>query len=213
MPVLYIITGSNGAGKSSVGSGYILPHLRESIFDGDKLFMKKRTEYWLNGIKSHKECKKLAAEFVDETFESLVESSLDANIDFAYEGHFTTDKTWSIPQRFKNCGYQVHLIFFGLTDIVLSETRVTARAKEGGHNVDPLTLRNNFYGNLEKLDKFFTMFDTVTIVDTSTIEHQCLAILEDGQSISAVKQDELPQWFTGNLRNITSVVRQSGIVN
>ena len=61
MSVLYIITGSNGAGKSSVGPDYIPNHLRDSIFDGDKLFMQKRSEFWVNGIKSHKECKKLVS--------------------------------------------------------------------------------------------------------------------------------------------------------
>lgn len=44
MPVLYIITGSNGAGKSSVGPEFLPFHLREAIFDGDKLFMQKRSE-------------------------------------------------------------------------------------------------------------------------------------------------------------------------
>ncbi len=75
MLVLYIITGSNGAGKSSVGPDYIPNHLRATIFDGDKLFMLKRSEFWVNGIKSHKECKKLAAEVVTTTFDNLVESA------------------------------------------------------------------------------------------------------------------------------------------
>ncbi|TAE14339.1 MAG: hypothetical protein EAZ47_08630 [Bacteroidetes bacterium] len=76
MPCLYIITGSNGAGKSSVGGNYVPPELKDSIFDGDKLFMQKRSEYWKSGIKSHKECKKLAIEFVTKTFDSLVDSAL-----------------------------------------------------------------------------------------------------------------------------------------
>lgn len=209
MPVLYIITGSNGAGKSSVGFDYVPDHLKESIFDGDKLFMNKRREYWVSGIKSHKECKKLAAEFVEKSFEKLVKTSLAENFDFAYEGHFTTDATWRIPEIFKNSGYQIHLIFFGLTDVTLSEARVITRAKEGGHNVDPLTLRNNFYGNLEKLNKFFTLFNTVTIVDTSTVEHVGLVILENGQCISSVKQHELPHWFTNNLPDITRTITEA----
>ena len=75
IPVLGI-TGTGGAGKSSVGPEYIPEHLRDSIFDGDKLFMLKRSEFWLSGIKSHKECKKLAAEFVENTFDELVDISL-----------------------------------------------------------------------------------------------------------------------------------------
>ena len=209
MPVLYIITGSNGAGKSSVGPDYIPIHLRGSIFDGDKLFMQKRSEFWINGIKSHKECKKLAAEVVENTFDSLVEASLKTNGDFAYEGHFTNDATWGIPQKFKDSGYKIHLIFFGLTDIELSEIRVVGRAKEGGHYVDPLTLNANFYGNLEKVDKYFSIFDSITIVDTSSIEHIGLAVLKKEKCTSAVASNELPNWFTQNLKRITATIKQT----
>ena len=86
MPVLYIITGSNGAGKSSAGHDYIPVHLRNSIFDGDKLFMQKRSEFWVNGIRYHKECKKLAAEVVENTFDELAESSLKTNAAFMAAG-------------------------------------------------------------------------------------------------------------------------------
>ena len=57
MPVLIIITGSNGAGKSSIGPDYIPSKLRDSIFDGDKLFMEKKSEIWASGVRSSKECK------------------------------------------------------------------------------------------------------------------------------------------------------------
>jgi predicted ABC-type ATPase len=45
MPSLYIITGSNGAGKSSIGPEYIPFELRKLIFDGDLLFMKKKVNF------------------------------------------------------------------------------------------------------------------------------------------------------------------------
>jgi predicted ABC-type ATPase len=43
MPELYIITGSNGAGKSSVGPVYLPKYIQKNytVFDGDKLFMHK----------------------------------------------------------------------------------------------------------------------------------------------------------------------------
>lgn len=206
MPELYIITGSNGAGKSSVGPDYLPSTLRNSIFDGDKLFMQKRSEFWINGIKSHKECKKLAAEVVEKSFDDLVEFSLQSNADLAYEGHFTNDATWDVPKRFKEAGYKIHLIFFGLTDIGLSETRVVARAKEGGHYVDPITLASNYYGNLEKLDKFFPMFDYVAIIDTSSIEHIGLVVLEQGVCVSAIESNELPPWFKITLPKIAKTI-------
>ena len=64
MPELYIITGSNGAGKSTVGFSYLPQHIQEaySIFDGDKLFINKQKELWASGIRAHKEAKKIASQ-------------------------------------------------------------------------------------------------------------------------------------------------------
>jgi len=104
MPVLIIITGSNGAGKSSIGPNYIPKKLRDSIFDGDKLFMEKKSELWNNGLKSIKECRKLAFEIVVNTFEKLVNDAIHNNVDFVYKGHFTNEATWDVPKRFKEAG-------------------------------------------------------------------------------------------------------------
>jgi hypothetical protein len=50
--------------------------------------MQKQRELWKSGIKAHKEAKKLALEFVEETFDALIENALATNSDFTYEGHF-----------------------------------------------------------------------------------------------------------------------------
>lgn len=105
MPELYIITGSNGAGKSSIGPNYLPSHIRQKgpVFDGDKLFVEKRKELWRT-IKSNKKCSKLAYAFVSETFDQLVETALSGMLDIAYEGHFTNEATWDIPRRFRTSG-------------------------------------------------------------------------------------------------------------
>lgn len=209
MPVLIIITGSNGAGKSSIGPEYVPKRLRNSIFDGDKLFMEKKSEIWASGVRSHKECRNQAFEIVVETFEKLVEDSITNNADFVYEGHFTNEATWDIPKKFKAAGYKIHLIFFGLTDVILSQTRVVGRANEGGHYVDPFTVESNFYGNLEKVDKYYPLFDSVRIFDTSGVEHIELAKLKNGIPFSVVSTRELPNWFTENLKNITKNMKET----
>ena len=88
---------------------------------------------------------------------------------YVYEGHFTNDETWNTPKIFKDAGYHIHLIFFGLEHVDLSQFRVTERTSEGGHYVDPVTLKNNFYGNLEKLDVYQNLIDDLIIIDTSQI--------------------------------------------
>lgn len=208
MPELYIITGSNGAGKSSIGPDYLPNHIRQQgpIFDGDKLFVEKRRELWKT-IKSNKECNKLAYAFVTETFDSLVETALAANSDFAYEGHFTNEATWNIPRQFRAAGYSIHLIFLGLHDTALSELRVVDRSQAGGHYVDPRTVADNFYGNLEKLNQHYGMFQTVQIIDTSEAEHVVLAVLEDDMPAIAIPSEILPAWFQTHLPSITRKIR------
>src|ERR1700761_2312621 len=196
MPELFIITGSNGAGKSSIGPEYLPSHIRQQgpIFDGDKLFVEKRKELWKT-IKSNKECSKLAYAFVTETFDQLVETALSSNLDFAYEGHFTNEATWDIPRQFKAAGYCINLIFLGLHDTDLSELRVVDRSQAGGHYVDPRTVADNFYGNLERLNQHYEMFQSVQIIDASGAEHIVLAVLEDGRPTIAVPSKILPTWF------------------
>jgi predicted ABC-type ATPase len=133
----------------------------------------------------------------------LVETAISKNTDFCYEGHFTNEATWDIPRKFKEAGYKIHLIFFGLKDTALSELRVVARKEEGGHYVDPITVADNFYGNLEKLDKHFHIFDSVQIYDTSEMVYQLLVGLEDDILVFAVPSEHLPHWVTANMPNMT----------
>lgn len=167
MPTLYLITGSNGAGKSTVGPDYLPKQViaNHTVFDGDKLYTNKRNELWPQLIKSLKEAKKIAAVYVTETLERLLEEALEARLDFVYEGHFPSYATWEFPKRFKSNGYEVQMLFLGLTDPDISEMRVGLRAKKGGHNVPRYDIENNFYGNLEMLNEHYQLLDHLQIVE------------------------------------------------
>jgi predicted ABC-type ATPase len=212
MPELYIITGSNGAGKSTTGPDYLPPRIVQQgpVFDWDKLFVEKRKELWRT-IKSHKECAKLAYEFVTGTFDHLVETSLATSRDFVYEGHFTNEATWSIPRQFLAAGYRIHLIFLGLRDAQLSELRVIERSKSGGHYVDPRTIEDNFYGNLEKLNQHYELFNSVQIIDTSDSEPVALAIFDKGQLALAVPAETLPRWFRNFLPEMALKIEEEEV--
>lgn len=198
MPELFIITGSNGAGKSSIGANYLPAYIQNtcSIFDGDKLFMQKQKDLWNSGIRANKEARKIAYQFVSDTFDALVDKALNNKSNFVYEGHFTNDATWEIPQRFKENDYSINLIFFGLIDPDLSELRVIDRKKEGGHYVDRKTIEDNFYGNLEKLNQYFGMLDSLRIIDTSETNHRLLFYIQKTIIKSSVSHADLPAWFT-----------------
>jgi predicted ABC-type ATPase len=205
VPQLHIITGSNGAGKSTLGPDYLPDHISKqyAVFDGDKLFLQKRKELFPAKTKSHKEARNMATEWLEEHFVSLTEHALETRDHFVYEGHFSTEGPWQTPRRFKDYGYTVHLIFFGLADTGLSELRVVERSKLGGHYVNPIEVDRNFRGNLLLLDQNFQWIDELLIVDTSTTQHQILLHSLNGEVTYAVTRDQLPTWFITFMQTLT----------
>ena len=209
MPSLYIITGSNGAGKSTVGARYLPEHIRNNytIFDGDLLFVKKQRELFRLVTHSPKEARKLAFQHVvDALLGSFTKTPSSTGKLLLYEGHFTNDAIWDTPRRFKAAGYDIHLLFLGLTDPDLSQFRVTGRVAKGGHFVDRLTIEDNFKGNLEMLNLNFRFIDHLTIIDTSEIHHITLATLNSGVVTSAVPAAMLPDWFRVYLVEIAKMI-------
>lgn len=206
MPELHIITGSNGAGKSTVGPGYLPEHISSNytVFDGDKLFLEKRRELYPAKTKSHKEARNMATEWLEEHFVSLVDEALNRDDHFVYEGHFSTEGPWQTPRRFKDNGYSIHLIFFGLADTDLSELRVVERSKLGGHYVNPIEIDRNFRGNLILLDQNFQWIDELLVVDTSATQHVVLLYVLNGQVIFRIIRDQLPAWFTTFMPTMTN---------
>lgn len=92
---LYIITGSNGAGKSTVGPEYLPKAIHENytVFDGDLLYTKKLKELYPTIVKSPKYARRAALDYVVDLFEEQTSAALVNNDHYVYEGHFTNDET------------------------------------------------------------------------------------------------------------------------
>jgi len=168
MPTLYIITGPNGAGKSSIGSSLLPDSIRNNYtpYDADKLKMIEQLRIKKQGF-TYKEAGRLADEFVYEEFERRYKDALKRNDHFVYEGHFSDESSWNLIKEFKEAGYKIDMIFIGLATLKLSQDRVYYRAINGGHNVNAFDIQKNYYGNLENLNKFFTLIDTLSLIDNS----------------------------------------------
>jgi predicted ABC-type ATPase len=82
LPELHVITGSNGAGKSSVGSEYLPKHIRAvcKVFDGDKLALDKTKEFFATKLYSYKESKNLANEWIAHYFQEQVNNAIQKSI-------------------------------------------------------------------------------------------------------------------------------------
>ena len=215
MPCLYIITGSNGAGKSSFGVSYLPQALQQySIFDGDKLFMEKRRMVYRAETPSYKEAGRIALEWLHEYFELRVATAIKNNDHFIYEGHLPENGNWITPQRFKAAGYDIHFIFLGLNTIMLSAERVFERAVMGGHNVPLYEIERNFTGNLYQLNKRYKTLDSLQIIDTSeSTDPKLLVVFLNGKLNYSVYENELPDWVKLKLPAVYKEIAGDGTLN
>ena len=204
-PQLFIITGSNGAGKSTYKQA-LLPaeHNQLDIFDGDAFYTQQSTVLY-KLTHSSKEARRLAEEALEREFLKLVELSISEKKNFAYEGHFTGAGAWGIPKRFKKEGFEIHLIFCGLNTLTNSKKRVQTRVKKGGFHVMPLAIENNYWGNMQMLDKNFELFNSVRLVDTSKIVVH-IAKLVFGKTADTLSKNKIPEWLKKGMPNIFKVI-------
>lgn len=135
-PQLFIITGSNGAGKSTYRQALFPDEFKDlDIFDGDIFYSNKNTEYY---------------------------------------------KKTSIK-------------------------RVEIRVRKNGFHVNPLDIQNNYYGNMDMLDKRFHMFNSIEILDTSsTILPVCS--LRENEAFTPLSDENLPSWFKTYMPNIYALL-------
>lgn len=131
---------------------------------------------------------------MEEEFLRLVNLSIAKKTSFAYEGHFTGRGAWKVPERFKSEGFEIHLIFCGLNTVIRSIQRVDLRVKKGGFHVTPLAIENNYFGNMEMLDKNFGMFDSVELIDTSGLIIP-IAELVFGKVRTSIDPNVIPGWL------------------
>ena len=174
------------------------------IVDGDIYYTKQSTAFYKQ-TRSSKESGKLAEEALEIEFLRLVELRISRRESFAYEGHFTGKGAWQIPERFKQQGFEIHLIFCGLNTVKQSVQRVDMRVKKGGFHVSPLAIENNYWGNMEMLDKNFSMFDSVEIIDTSNFL-TFIAKIESGEMVTAISLRDCLKTIRRNYRRPKFVV-------
>lgn len=182
-PELTIIAGPNGAGKSCLCPFYVSP----ASFDGDKLVMRLRREHpewpdrWVSGT--------VASELEKQKTEALQQKR-----DFAFETNFSSDMVLRMIQDFREAGFKVSLVYFGLYSEEESVSRVIHRVQTGGHDVADDVIRFNFNEGLRNAQQHLHLFDNITFIDGNSDYGQIIALhISKSQTHKVV--DTPPLWF------------------
>ncbi len=163
---IYIISGCNGAGKTTA-SLTILPEILncKEFVNADNIAL---------GL-SPFQPEKVAFE-AGRIMLERIETLLKLNENFAFE---TTLSTKSYKHRLleaKENGYTVKLLFFWLPSIEMAINRVAIRVSEGGHNIPTEVITRRYSRGIENLFKIYIpLCDDWAVFDNSNNTPELIA--------------------------------------
>lgn len=175
MPNLFIISGCNGAGKTTA-SMTMLPETLQchEFVNCDEIAR------GLNPLNPDS-AKYTAARLMLVRIKKLI--SLDA--DFAIETTLATKSYHALVQRAQERSYNIKLIYFWLQSPELALQRVAERVKNGGHNVEELIVRRRYTAGIRNLFRLYLpVVDYFILIDNSIMPREVIA---EGNIHDAVK--------------------------
>lgn len=189
-PGLFIVAGPNGAGKSLFSKELTATELE--VFDGDKHMTALVKKYPETGSEA------LWSYINENIFLQEKQKALTARLNYAFETNFSSNDPMATAREFKSAGYDIHLLFMGLTSLEHSILRVADRVSRGGHKVSEESIRFNYEFGYKNLYRYVAEFDSVTLFnnDISSIEKilipQEILIIESGKVFLRTK--DYPDW-------------------
>lgn len=158
VPILYIIAGCNGAGKTTA-SMVVLPEILncKEFVNADEI-AKGLSPF--NPGETAIEAGKLMLRRVNYL--------LSKKETFAIETTLATRSYRNLVLRAKNAGYIVILLFFWLPSPEIAETRVAQRVASGGHDIPKEVIHRRYWLGLQNLFNIFTsIVDKWSLYDNS----------------------------------------------
>ncbi len=167
MKRLFIISGCNGAGKTTA-SYSILPEMLgcDEFVNADEI---------ARGLSPFNP--ESAAIQSGRLMLQRINHLLDEGRDFAFETTLSTKSHRNIIKKAQQLGYQVTLLFFWLQTPELAIKRVEIRVKEGGHFISEEVIRRRYINGLRN---FFNIFEPIVdewmLIDNSGEPYEIIAI-------------------------------------
>ena len=165
-PQLYIISGCNGAGKTTA-SYTILPE----ILDCKEFVNADEIARGLSPFQPEKvaiEAGKIMLRRIDELLKDKTNFAIETTL------ASKTYKNTILSAREK--GYNITLLYFWLGSVKLAKERVKNRVLEGGHNIENQTIERRYYAGIKNLfDMYLPITDMAMIYDNSSIQHILMA--------------------------------------
>lgn len=149
MPKLYIISGCNGAGKTTASYSLLPEMLDCSEFVNSDEFAKSLSPF-------HPENASIQA---SRYMLLKIRYLLKKQSDFAVETTLATRTLLKIARTAQAAGYSITLLYFWINSPELAIERVRARVESGGHNIPEETIRRRYNVGI---DYFFNYYAPIS---------------------------------------------------
>lgn len=186
-PVLIVIAGPNGSGKTSVTSK-ILHHewMEDSVYINPDIVAQERFGDWNSKeaiMQAVKYCEDWREQCLKEKQSLIFETVLSA-----------ADKVDYI-MRAKEAGYFVRVFFVCTNSPIINASRIAKRVIEGGHDVPITKIVSRYQKSILNCKYISTKVDRTYLYDNSidNVEQQLLLRLSDGVIIKRYVE-QLPEW-------------------
>lgn len=185
MPVLYILAGPNGTGKTTfysiaVESGFIAPNLPFINVDIITQNLGGYTEE--NYIKA------------SEIYRHTIKGYMESNNDFMIESNLADSRSYEWLTLLKNKGYQIVLYYLSTDDVMINIGRVQRRVVEGGHDIAESIIRTRYSQSHSYLKTKLSEFKEVYLIDNTYDTSEVQVKLVDG--VIMERASELQNWVT-----------------
>lgn len=186
-PVLHLIVGINGAGKTTFYYEWLKPYLEARniaapFVNADEI---QRDEGLGDEPESSYEAARLAA--------ARRNSLIDARHTFATETVFSHPSKLELIDRAKEAGFRVFLYVLYLADPDLAVQRVRTRTAEGGHAVPEHKILARYARSLSNATEAATRVDRVLVYDTSTNDGRARLVISWRRGEDVVAYGPIPE--------------------
>ncbi len=178
---LYVISGCNGAGKTTA-SFTILPEIldckefvnADEIAKGLSPFQPETVAFEAGRIMLHR-----------------INELLNSDKNFSFETTLATKSYKHKIAEAKQKGYNVILLFFWLENYDLAIERVKTRVLEGGHNIPEEVIKRRYFNGINNLfNIYIELVDQALIFDNSEGNHKLIAEKYFSEKIIIFDQDK-----------------------
>jgi len=158
-PLLYVLAGVNGAGKSSIGESEFRSQ-GSPVFNPDTVAQQIRMLHPDIPLA-------MANAHAWQIGKSLLEQAVREKRDYRFETTLGGNTIARLLEHATRSGHRLHVWFCGLASADLHLTRVRSRVAHGGHDIPEEKIRERWKGSRENLIRLLPLIDHLRVYDNS----------------------------------------------